>query len=103
MESYIKGKQLTEIGLNPSTTPLDINNYTVSATGSGKQIVNKEYLDNLPGLTPSSLQDTTDIGNTTSNDIEITDSDKGYILKSPDGTRWRLTINNDGQIIASSL
>ena len=102
IEKLVKGKQLTDISLNPSTTPLDINNYTVSATGSGKQLINKEYLESV-GSGTASLQLVTNVGNTTSNDIEITDSNRGYILKSPDGTRWRLTINDNGQIIASSL
>lgn len=28
--------------------------------------------------------------------VTITDSDKGFILKSPDGTRRRFTVNNNG-------
>ena len=36
-------------------------------------------------------------------DIEITDSTKGLILESPDATRWRITIGNDGALIATSL
>lgn len=43
------------------------------------------------------------IGVTTNNDIEITDSDKGLILKSPDGTRYRLSINNGGTINVSTV
>ena len=40
---------------------------------------------------------------TASKDIEITDSSYGLILESPDGTRWRLTINNLGSLIVTSL
>lgn len=40
---------------------------------------------------------------TTANDIEITDSTKGIILKSPDGTRWRITIDNAGNLIRTTL
>jgi hypothetical protein len=36
-------------------------------------------------------------------DIEITDSTKGVILKSPDSTRWRVTIDNTGALITTSL
>lgn len=36
-------------------------------------------------------------------DIEITDSAKGVILKSGNGTRWRLTMNNDGALQTTSL
>lgn len=49
------------------------------------------------------LQAVTDLGNTTTNDIEITDTTKGVILKSPDGTRWRITITNNGELVATSL
>jgi hypothetical protein len=38
-----------------------------------------------------------------SKDIEITDTTYGVILKSPDSTRWRITISNSGELIATSL
>ena len=95
----IKGKQLIDILLNPSETPLNVASYSVDNVGSNKQLVNKEYVD---GLTYS-LQNVTDVDNTTSKDIEITDFNSGLILKSPDGNKWRLTINNDGQILAEQL
>ena len=37
------------------------------------------------------------------NDIEITDTTKGIILKSADGTRWRIGITNGGALTAVSL
>lgn len=40
---------------------------------------------------------------TTSGDIEITDSSKGIILRSPNGTRWRMTVNDSGNAVFSSL
>lgn len=36
-------------------------------------------------------------------DYEVTDNTKGLILKSPDGTRWRLGITNAGELTATSL
>jgi phage-related tail fiber protein len=36
-------------------------------------------------------------------DIEITDSAKGVILRSPDDTRWRITVGDDGALTATSL
>lgn len=101
--SKIKGKQLTEIPLFPSDTPLSIDSYTVSATGSGKQLVNKDFLENsIPGT--NSLQQVTDVGNITTNDVEITTSfTRGVILRAPDDTRWRLTVNNHGQVLTTSL
>jgi hypothetical protein len=38
-----------------------------------------------------------------SGDIEVTDSTKGMILKSPNNTRWRLTINDDGTLSRAAL
>jgi hypothetical protein len=39
----------------------------------------------------------------TVSDFEITDTTKGLIIKSPDGTRWRLGITNAGELTATSL
>jgi hypothetical protein len=36
-------------------------------------------------------------------DYEVTDSAMGIILKSPNNTRWRLTINNDGTLSRAAL
>lgn len=36
-------------------------------------------------------------------DVEITDFSSGVILRSPDGTRWRFTVNNSGVLAATSL
>jgi hypothetical protein len=36
-------------------------------------------------------------------DYEVTDNTKGLILKSPDGTRWRIGITNAGELTATSL
>lgn len=38
-----------------------------------------------------------------STDIEITDATKGVILKSANGTRWRVTIDNDGSLRTTSI
>jgi len=40
---------------------------------------------------------------TSGSDIEITDYTKWVILKSPDWTRWRLTVDNTGTLIKTSL
>ena len=36
-------------------------------------------------------------------DLEIQDAAKGVVLKSPDGSRWRITINNAGTIAGTKL
>ena len=35
-------------------------------------------------------------------DIEITDTTKGVILRSPNGSRYRITVNNAGVLVVSS-
>lgn len=36
-------------------------------------------------------------------DIEITDTTKGIILKSPDGTRYRITVANGGTLNVNAI
>lgn len=40
---------------------------------------------------------------TFSGDLEVSDNTKGLILKSPDGTRWRISVSNSGVISATSI
>jgi hypothetical protein len=40
---------------------------------------------------------------TANNDTEVTDSTKGLVLKSPNNTRWRITINDDGTLSRVAL
>lgn len=39
----------------------------------------------------------------TPNDVEITDATKGVILKSANGTRYRITVDNDGSLITTEV
>jgi hypothetical protein len=43
------------------------------------------------------------VGGVTANDIEISDSTKGLILKSPNGSRWRINVGNDGALTTTAL
>ena len=36
-------------------------------------------------------------------DIEITDATKGYIMKAPGGGRFRLTVDDDGALITTTV
>lgn len=38
-----------------------------------------------------------------SSDVEVTDNTKGIILKSPDGTRYRITVENGGTLTVTAL
>lgn len=40
---------------------------------------------------------------TTTTDIEITDATRGLILRAPNGTRWRVTVDNTGALVRTSL
>jgi hypothetical protein len=40
---------------------------------------------------------------TASGDIEVTDSTKGIILKSPSGTRYRFTVSDLGTLTPTAL
>ncbi len=42
-------------------------------------------------------------GSTLSGDMEVTNTLKGVILKSPDGARWRITVDNSGNLITTSI
>ncbi len=54
--------------------------------------------DNLGGRPPSDFAPKTG-----GDDIEITSASKGVILKSPNGSRWRLTIADDGTLQRAAL
>lgn len=42
-------------------------------------------------------------GLTTSYDVEITDSTRGIILTSPDSSRWRVTVDDSGNLTTTSI
>ena len=54
--------------------------------------------DNLGGMPPSAFA-----AKSGGDDIEVTDPSKGVVLRSPDGSRWRLTIGNDGTLQRAAL
>jgi hypothetical protein len=75
------------LGLGPSSG-LSTNNITIHTATNNVGIGN---------VTPASKL-TVDGG-----DIEIDDSASGLILRSPDGTRYRVTVANGGAISASAV
>jgi hypothetical protein len=54
---------------------------------------------NVTGTAPSFFNGTIN----STKDIEIEDSSKGLILSSPDGTRWRVQVDNSGNLTTTSL
>jgi len=76
--------------------------YEAKVTADG-DIPNKKYVDDAD-LLRLLLTGGTLAGNLlTNSDIEITDATKGIILTSPDTTRWRITIDNAGVLVTTSL
>lgn len=49
------------------------------------------------------LQGVTDVGSTTTSDIEITDFNKGIILTASDSSRWRVTVDTSGNLVSTSI
>ena len=45
----------------------------------------------------------TKIGSQTNQDIEITESTKGIILRSPSGKRYRVTVDDEGELIKEEI
>lgn len=55
------------------------------------------------GTESDTLQTVTDRGTTTTNDLEVTDTTKGIIIKSADGSRFRIGVTNDGSLTTTLL
>jgi hypothetical protein len=36
-------------------------------------------------------------------DLTVTDNSKGFVIKSPDGTRFRITVGDDGSLSTLNL
>jgi hypothetical protein len=79
---------------------------TVNA-GKMFNLVTDDITLGTTSLTYSPFGSTVDLSGYTplvgADDVEITDETKGFIIKSPDGTRWRIRIGNDGALNPESL
>jgi hypothetical protein len=53
--------------------------------------------------TLDSLQTVVDKGNTSNKDIEISSSTKGLILRSPNGSRYKISVNDSGALITTLI
>ena len=67
-------------------------------------VIIKGKLTELKGF----IDTNTDLINTkldaqSTQDVEITDSTKGIILKSPSGKRFRITVNDDGNLVKQEV
>jgi hypothetical protein len=55
------------------------------------------------GTTSVLTLDTTNKRTVASGDVEVTDLAKGVVLKSPDGTRWRISVSNAGVLTTVAI
>jgi hypothetical protein len=96
-ENFTYVNNLSSTGSLYINNSLEINNNqeTISLyVGSNKVGINTE--------TPTEALSV--VGNASvTEDLEITDFNKGVILRSPDNNRWRITVNNSGQLITTAL
>jgi hypothetical protein len=91
-----------------------VNSQQLLAVGDGELIFNKVATPNVYALiSPNSLTGARtitlpDASGTVAlaaqaTDYEVTDATKGVIMKSPNGSRWRVTINDAGQLLRTAL
>jgi hypothetical protein len=67
---------------------------------------NSSYFINTKlGVGTNNPSSTLDVSGTvkSSGDIEVTSSSAGVILKSPNGSRWRVTVNNSGMVSTTNV
>ena len=54
-------------------------------------------------ISDADLQRITDGGNSLSNDIQINGATHGFLLTADDNFKWRVTINDEGQLLAEQI
>ena len=74
-----------------------------ATSGAGQPILVEPFVVGDGGGGPGTLQATTDLGNTTTNSIEILDIGDGLICKSPNGIRWLFSPSNAGEPVWTPL
>jgi hypothetical protein len=90
-------------------TSLYSNNYVWAAKDSGSSVWHSGLKTNSDlhlgsNLSSPNIQLNGSNGSiTAAGDITCTDNSKGLVLKSPDGTSFRLSVANDGTLSASSI
>lgn len=78
---------------------------SISLSGGVSASVKFNVLGSFTGYRTYNLQDSSGTLSLTEQaiDYEVTDATKGIILKSPDNSRWRITIDNDGNLSSTKL
>lgn len=98
---YNKGQVDSLLLLKQNSLTSGVNIKTIngqSILGSGNITI-----EGSGGGGVGTLQQVTTLGSTTDTDLEITDFNKGVIIRSPNNSRWRVQITNDGQLSVTKL
>lgn len=93
---------------NGTTNSVKITNYyglLIADTHANVDTLNNIPVTNRYAILQEGSQDRNKFKGVieTSNDVEITDSTKGIIMKSPNGNRWRITINDLGTLVSTQI
>ena len=106
VSASISGTQITLVREDTTTFTLEIGNI-LSSIGNIGDIDITGIADGSVlkyNGTTSKWEIGSDNGSTTINeDFEITDSLKGVILTSPDSTRWRITVDDNGNLTTTEV
>jgi hypothetical protein len=95
LNGYASNGTSIRVTLDSQDTPT-AGRFTSALFGSGKHI---SATNSGTEVFAVAADGTTTVGA----DVEVTNSAKGVILKSPNGTRWRLTVGDDGALSTTSL
>ncbi|HAY71765.1 MAG TPA: hypothetical protein DCX89_07720 [Saprospirales bacterium] len=87
-------------GTNANVNPLGTTPLNLSSIGNNDCFVIKYNPIGTLWENNSNIESNVSVSE---GDLFITDISKGIILKSPDGNCWKLTIDNNGQIISTSI
>lgn len=82
----------------------DANNFVLQTDAAGGFKLARGVLTGGVPVTTQDILAVSSAGDiSTSRAIEVTDATQGVILKSPNGTRWRVTASNAGALVLTSL
>ena len=100
-ETSMVSLSVQQLSANKIAINANSNSPTVLYVASeGKVGINTEYPNSA-----LSVNGSVEIAGitTTNSDVEITDSTKGIILRSPNNNRWRITVTNSGTLSVAAL
>ncbi len=98
---------MRKVGINLGFDNIQFPNGGSYSSGAVVYLSDVEYGRLRRELFPNVLTDLGEVeeGNheAQEGDFEITDPNRGLVLRSPDMTRWRVTIDNNGNLMRQEL